>query len=71
MLRKQSVVNSGVKFILRVEQTNGGFSESEYFYENGIIDYVSELAGENTLTAPVLWKTETMGRDRDDKKTTS
>ena len=68
MLRKQSVVNSGVKFILRVEQTDGGFSESEYFYENGIIDYVAELAGENTLTAPVLWKTETMGRDREDKK---
>ena len=37
------------------------------YYENGIVDYVSELAGDETLTAPVLWKTETSGRDRADK----
>mgnify|MGYP000839887632 FL=1 len=31
------------------------------------MDYVSELAGENALTAPVFWQTERRGRDRPDK----
>lgn len=41
---------------------------AEYLYKNGIIDYISELAGDNTLTAPVVWHHETAGRDREDKK---
>lgn len=68
MLRKQSVVNSGVHFVLLIEREGGEFERSEYYYENGIIDYVAELAGENTLTAPVIWRTETVGRDREDKR---
>jgi DNA gyrase subunit B len=31
------------------------------------VDYVSELAGENSLTQPVFWQTERRGRDREDK----
>lgn len=65
-LKKQSVVNSGIKFHLRW-QTDEGFDEYDFLYENGIIDYVSEIAGENSLTAPVFWHTETSGRDRADK----
>ena len=68
LLHKQSVVNSGVKFVLLLEQADGSFEESEYLYKNGIIDYISELAGDNTLTAPVVWHHETAGRDREDKK---
>ncbi len=67
MLRKQSVVNAGIKFVLKWE-TDDGFDVQEFEYQNGIIDYVAEIAGENTLTAPVLWKTETVGRDREDKE---
>lgn len=67
MLKKQSVVNSGIKFILRWQEEDGSFAEEEYIYENGIIDYVTELAGTDTLTSPVLWHLETQGRDRDDK----
>ncbi len=66
ILKKQAIVNAGLKFVLRFE-TNEGFEESEYLYENGIADYVGELAGETSMTAPVLWKTATRGRDRDDK----
>ena len=51
-----------------MEQADGSFEESEYLYKNGIIDYISELAGDNTLTAPVVWHHETAGRDREDKK---
>ena len=67
MLHRQSVVNSGIKFILRY-QTAKGFETEEYLYENGIIDYVSEIVGDTALTSPVIWKTETSGKDREDKK---
>lgn len=65
-LKRQSVVNAGVKFLLRYE-VDKGFEEQEFIYEKGIVDYVGELAGENPLTEPVDWKTETKGRDRADK----
>ena len=40
---------------------------TDFKYENGIEDYVKELAGENSLTQPVFWQTERRGRDRADK----
>lgn len=69
-LKKQSVVNSGIRFILswQIEDGIDKFDEIEFLYENGIIDYVSELTGDGALTTPVLWKTETSGRDRADKE---
>lgn len=66
MLKKQSVVNAGLKFVFKWE-TNDEFETHEYLYQNGIIDYVSEIAGESALTVPVLWQMETSGRDRADK----
>ncbi|MBQ8858569.1 MAG: DNA topoisomerase [Clostridia bacterium] len=66
-MRRQAIVNAGVRFVLRLEKEEGGFEESAYFYQNGIMDYISELTGEETMTAPVYWKMETMGRDRADK----
>jgi DNA gyrase subunit B len=66
MLKKQSVVNPGITFHFRW-QDGKAFEEYDFVYENGIIDYVSELAGENSLTAPITWSTETKGKDRDDK----
>ena len=68
MLKKQAVVNAGVRFLLRWQNLDGSFDEETFLYENGIGDYVTELAGENPLTAPVVWKTETSGRDREDKQ---
>lgn len=65
MLQKQAVVNSGIKFILKYEG-NGGFETSEYYYENDITDYVREIGEGNTLTTPLLWTTQTSGRDRED-----
>lgn len=66
-LKKQSIVNPKIKFTLDWQEADGRFTHSEYYYENGIIDYVNELAGGNSLTAPVLWHMETSGRDREDK----
>ena len=66
VLKRQAVVNAGVTFRFR-NQAGGKFETTEFRYENGIVDYVSELAGENPLTAPVFWQAERRGRDRADK----
>ena len=66
VLRRQAVVNAGVTFRLRV-QKGKSFVTREFRYENGIADYVAELAGENTLTAPYYIESERKGRDREDK----
>ena len=67
VLHRQAVVNTGINFILKLEREDRSFAESNYYYENGIADYIKEIAGENTLTAPVKWQMETQGRDRADK----
>lgn len=66
MLHRQSVVNPGIRFLFRWQNEDGSFEESEYFYENGIVDYVSELAGDTAETKIALWHLETKGRDRAD-----
>ena len=66
-LRRQAVVNAGVTFLFRNETAPGTFETETFFYENGITDYVRELAGEETLTAPVCFEAERRGRDRADK----
>jgi DNA gyrase subunit B len=66
-LRRQAVVNAGVTFRLRI-QHGAKFETTDYVYENGILDYVAEIAGEDTLTTPVFMETERRGRDRADKK---
>lgn len=66
VLKRQAVVNSGLLFILRNE-IPGGFESFEFSYENGIKDYVSELAHGNELTPVQFIKTERSGRDRADK----
>ena len=67
VLHRQAVVNQGVTFRLRVEEANGKFTETDYLYENGITDYVAEIAGEGFLTAPLYIETERRGKDREDK----
>ena len=64
-LKRQAVVNAGLRFVLRLEGSDG-FEELEYYYEKGIVDRVTELAGEKTLTLPYFAQKETSGRDRED-----
>ncbi len=66
VMKRQAVVNAGVTFKFR-NQMGSKFETTEFCYENGIIDYVRELAGETSLTQPVFWQTERKGRDREDK----
>ena len=65
-LKRQAVVNNKLKFILR-DQQGSKFTTEEFCYQNGIVDYVTELAGENPLTTVQFLESERRGRDRDDK----
>ncbi|MBS6532290.1 MAG: DNA topoisomerase [Oscillospiraceae bacterium] len=67
VMKRQAVVNAGVTFRFREETSAGKFSTTDFRYDNGILDYVTELAGEEPLTQPVFWQTERKGRDRADK----
>ncbi|MBQ4381104.1 MAG: DNA topoisomerase [Oscillospiraceae bacterium] len=66
-IKRQAIVNSGVTFILRDQVTAASFEKYEYFYEKGIVDYISEIAGDETLTQTQYWECERRGRDREDK----
>ena len=66
VMKRQAVVNAGVTFRFK-NQVGGKFETTDFQYDNGIIDYVAELAGEDVLTAPVFWQTERKGQDRSDK----
>ena len=66
VMKRQAVVNAGITFRFR-NQVGGKFETTDFLYENGIVDYVTELAGEDALTKPVFWQTEDRGRDQADK----
>ena len=66
VMRRQSVVNPGVQFVLR-NQNGKSFDEEEFCYEKGIEDYIKETVGEHALTDVQAWSAEREGRDRDDK----
>ena len=66
-LKRQSVVNPGITFILKDEISNGKFQTYEYYYKNGIEDYVREIANGQEFSSIQTWQAERIGRDRPDK----
>ncbi len=67
-IKRQAVVNAGVRFILKDQITQSSFETYEYLYEDGIVDYIKEFAKEDeTFSAVQFWQTERKGRDRADK----
>ena len=75
-LKRQAIVNEKLLFVLINEVhanemnslTNQENNETfEFYYENGLGDYIVELAGSSSLTAPHRLFHETRGRDRADK----
>ena len=66
-LKRQAVVNAGVTFRFRNEAAPGKFETTDFYYENGILDYVRELTEDQALTMPQFWEAERKGRDREDK----
>ncbi|MGI6248548.1 MAG: toprim domain-containing protein [Acutalibacteraceae bacterium] len=67
-LKRQAIVNAGINFILNYQNESGKFDTYEYFYENGLSDYLDEIVGENAISTPQFWNAERVGRDRADQK---
>ncbi|MGN0515732.1 DNA gyrase/topoisomerase IV subunit B [Eubacterium sp.] len=65
-LKRQAIVNDKITFVFKNQLTATQFETFEYCYENGIKDYVAELAGDGAFTTPQYWECERVGRDRDD-----
>ncbi|MCI8618484.1 MAG: DNA topoisomerase [Oscillospiraceae bacterium] len=66
VIRRQAVVNKGVTFRFR-NQVGGKFETTEYCYENGIVEYLEELTGDDAFTMPVYWEAERKGRDAENR----
>ena len=66
IIKRQAIVNDGVTFVFR-NQVGNQFETTEFCYQNGIVDHVKEIAGEDALTSVQFWQTERKVRDRDDK----
>lgn len=65
VIKRQAIVNSRVHFELK-NQIKGGFETYEYYYENGIADYVREVVGDDALSSVQCWSGERVGKDRAD-----
>lgn len=63
-LKKQAVVNAGLRFILTDEASGETF---EFCYENGIVDYIAEVSGEKGFTGTQFYESSAKGKDREDK----
>ncbi len=67
ILKKQAVVNNGVRFILKNQLTESRFETYEYRYDNGIVDYLGEVVDNKAITSVQFWSCEKSGKDREDK----
>lgn len=67
ILKRQAVVNPNILFVFRTENEAGSFDEQEFIYENGITDYVKEIAEDKAMTSIQHWSAEKKGKDREDK----
>lgn len=65
-IKRQAIVNDGTSFLLR-NQTDEGFEETEFVYQQGVVDHVKEIAGEDYITPVQFWQAERKVRDRADK----
>lgn len=63
VMRKQSIVNPGINFILKDEASDIAY---EYKYDRGIQDYVQEVSMDKNFTDIVYFEDEGRGRDRED-----
>lgn len=67
-IKRQSVVNQGIKFILKNQISGSSFETFEYCYDNGITDYVKEIANGTEMSTVQFWSSVRVGRDRADMK---
>lgn len=65
-IKRQAIVNDGIKFVFKNQISSTSFDTKEYCYENGIQDYVKDIAGDKAFTTPQYWECERVGKDRED-----
>ncbi|UUV46019.1 DNA gyrase subunit B [Bacillus phage vB_BanS-Thrax1] len=65
-LKDQAIVNGGLKFVFINHKTN---ETQEFYYENGVVDYIKSLSNEeHILTEVKHLSTEQKGRDNEADK---
>jgi DNA gyrase subunit B len=64
VMKKQSIVNKGIKFIYKDELNN---YEEVFLYENGIEDYIDELSEGKEFSKIIKIEGVGRGKDREDK----
>ena len=67
ILKKQAVVNAGLTLCLKWQKQDGSFETEEYYYENGIVDYINEIVGEGAISPIADYSSERVGRDAPDR----
>ncbi len=66
-IKRQVVVNEKLKIEFRWQNADGSFDNSEFCYENGIVDYIKEITDGVAVSPIEQFATERTGRDRPDK----
>ena len=64
IIKRQSVINSGIEFILKDDESGQEFT---YIYPEGIRGYVGELSDMRGISEPFSFSGEGQGRDKDDR----
>ena len=63
-LKRQAMINAKVKFVF-YDDINS--EVTQFYYENGIVDYIAEIGGNTNITEPYYLESEGIGKDREDK----
>ena len=65
-MKRQAVVNAGLSLVLR-DESGSEKTEETFCYQNGIVDYVEEIAGLDAITPVRFIESSATGRDREDQ----
>lgn len=66
VIKRQAVVNAGVKFVFTDESSEGKIL-TEFCYAHGIEDYVEEIAAQESLTPVRFCQSTATGRDTEER----
>ena len=67
-IRRQAMINPGIRFVLYTETDPGKFREDVFFYEHGIADHIQEiLNGRKPLSSIHEFSETAKGRDKDEQ----
>ncbi|MBO4452520.1 MAG: DNA topoisomerase, partial [Clostridia bacterium] len=65
--KKQAVANAGLTVNFKWQNNDGKFESEEYFYADGIIDYIKEVVGDTAISPIGDYSAERVGRDSPDR----